>query len=93
LAARKDTTHAVYFERGTKRTFAAAIDWPGWCRQGPSETDALTALLAYGPKYAGILAGTRLGFVPPKDLSQVVVVRAEAPGGRRGISSGGWRGM
>jgi hypothetical protein len=34
----------------------------------------LAALLAYGPKYASILAGTRLGFVAPKDLAQLVVV-------------------
>jgi hypothetical protein len=34
----------------------------------------LAALLAYGPKYASILVGTRLGFVAPKDLTQLVVV-------------------
>jgi hypothetical protein len=61
-------------ECGAKRTFAGALDWPGWCRQGPNETDALAALLAYGPKYASILAGTRLGFVAPKDLAQLVIV-------------------
>ncbi len=64
----------VYLECGTKRTFAAALDWPGWCRQGRTETDALAALLAYGPRYAAILAGTRLGFVAPKDVTQLVVV-------------------
>jgi hypothetical protein len=64
----------VYLECGAKRTFAGALDWPGWCRQGPNEADALAALLAYGPKYASILAGSRLGFVPPKDLAQLVVV-------------------
>jgi hypothetical protein len=34
----------------------------------------LAALLAYGLKYASILAGTRLGFIPPKELTQLVVV-------------------
>jgi hypothetical protein len=68
------TSVAVYLERGAKRTFAGALDWPGWCRQGPNETDALAALLAYGPKYASILAGTRLGFAAPKELTQLVVV-------------------
>jgi hypothetical protein len=67
-------SHAVYLERGAKRTFAGALDWPGWCRQGPNETDALAALLAYGPKYAAILAGTRLGFAAPKEVTQLVVV-------------------
>jgi hypothetical protein len=64
----------VYLECGAKRTFAAGLDWPGWCRQGPNETDALAALLAYSPKYASILAGTRLGFAAPKELTQLVVV-------------------
>jgi hypothetical protein len=64
----------VYLELGSKRTFAGAIDWPGWCRQGPNEAEALEALRAYGPKYAAILGGTRLGFIAPKSLSQLVVV-------------------
>jgi hypothetical protein len=64
----------VYLECGKKRTFAAAIDWPGWCRQGRDESDALAALLAYGPKYASILVGTRLDFVAPKRLSQLSVI-------------------
>jgi hypothetical protein len=64
----------VYLERGAKRTFAAALDWPGWGRPGRDEADALAALLAYGPKYASVLAGTRLGFVAPKDLTQLAVV-------------------
>ena len=70
MAARVD----VYLECGSKRTFAAALDWPGWCRHGPTESDALAALLAYGPKYASVLAGTRLRFVAPKHLTQLVVV-------------------
>ena len=65
---------AVYLEAGKKRTFAAALDWPGWCRQGRNETEALAALLAYGPRYASIIAGTGLGFVAPKDLAHFVVV-------------------
>jgi hypothetical protein len=67
------TTIPVYLEAGRKRTFAGALDWPGWCRPGPNETEALAALLAYGPKYASILAGTRLGFVAPKDPARLVV--------------------
>lgn len=64
----------VYLEVGAKRTFACAIDWPGWCRHGPTEADALADLLAYGPRYAKILAGTRLGFTAPRGLAQLVVV-------------------
>ncbi|HEX6104930.1 MAG TPA: DinB family protein [Gemmatimonadales bacterium] len=68
------TSHSVYLETGAKRTFAGALDWPGWCRQGPHEAEALAALLDYGPRYASILAGTRLGFVPPNGPAQLVVV-------------------
>jgi hypothetical protein len=68
------TSVAVYLEEGGKRTFAGALDWPGWCRHGPSETEALGALLEHGPRYASILAGTRLGFVAPKALGQLAVV-------------------
>jgi hypothetical protein len=64
----------VYLECGAKRTFAGALDWPGWCRYGSNEAEALEALLAYGPKYASILAGTGLGFTAPKDLAQLTVV-------------------
>lgn len=64
----------VCLECGTKLTFAGALDWPGWCRQGRDESEALTALLFYGPKYAAILAGTRLGFAAPKHLSQLSVI-------------------
>ena len=64
----------VYLERGTKRTFAGALDWPGWCRHGADDSEALAALLDYAPKYASILAGTRLGFVAPSALRQLSVI-------------------
>jgi hypothetical protein len=64
----------IYLECGKKRTFAGALDWPGWCRQGSNDSEALAALLAYGLRYASILSGTRLGFVAPKHLSQLSVI-------------------
>ena len=64
----------VYLERGAKRTFACAVDWPGWCRSGRDEAAALNALCAYGPRYARALKGTRLGFAAPKDPSALRVV-------------------
>jgi hypothetical protein len=65
---------AVYLEEGKKRTFAGALDWPGWCRKGRNETEALAALLEYGGRYGAILSGTKLSFVAPKELSQLTVV-------------------
>lgn len=70
---RSGPTIAVYLERGSKRTFACAMDWPGWCRSGRDEDAALGALLASAPRYAAALKGTRLGFVAPKDVSSLRV--------------------
>ncbi|HEX9124179.1 MAG TPA: hypothetical protein VF984_12635 [Actinomycetota bacterium] len=56
----------VYLEMGAKRVFAGAIEWPGWCRSGRDETEALDALDAYAPRYAEVLRGSRLGFRAPK---------------------------
>jgi hypothetical protein len=64
----------VYLEVGSKRAFAGAIDWPGWCRAGRSEDDALEALLAYGPRYARAIHGTRIAFTPPEQLRTLEVI-------------------
>jgi hypothetical protein len=64
----------IYVESGTKRTFAAAVDWPGWCRWGRSEQEAVDALLAYGPKYEAVLADTGLRFTAPSRRSDLNVV-------------------
>jgi hypothetical protein len=52
----------VYLEVGSKRTFASAAGWPGWCRSGKTEQAALEALAAYAPRYAEVakLAATPL---------------------------------
>ncbi len=64
----------VYLEIGQKRTFAVALDWPGWCRSGRDEASALQALYDYGPRYAHVLQRTRLGFHAPSKASALVVV-------------------
>ncbi len=64
----------VYLERGSKRTFAGAIEWPGWSRGGTDDASALQALLDYAPRYARALKGTRLGFTPPTSVSAFRVV-------------------
>ncbi len=72
---RKLTTQLnVYLEVGSRRTFAAAIDWPGWCRMGPDEATALQTLFDYGPRYARILRPARLGFQVPNAVSAFAVV-------------------
>ena len=64
----------VYLEIGSKRVFAAALDWPGWSRGGRDEAAALRALLAYGPRYALALRDSGLDFTPPTRDSALAVV-------------------
>jgi hypothetical protein len=59
------TATPVYIELGAKRALACAIDWPGWCRVGKSEEQALEALAAYRPRYAVVAA--LAGLAPPSD--------------------------
>lgn len=65
----------VSVERGAKRAFAAAVDWPGWCRAGRTADAALAALGDYAARYAPVAA--RAGFDLP--LADFVVVE-EVPG-------------
>jgi hypothetical protein len=72
MVSRSDSD--VYLEVGSKRVFACAVDWPGWCRSGPDETTALQHLLEYGPRYAAVIRSARLGFQPPTQPGQLRVV-------------------
>ena len=65
---------SVYLEIGQKRTFAGAVDWPGWCRAGRDEAAALQALCDYGPRYARVLHGATIDFQPPAEISEFNVV-------------------
>jgi hypothetical protein len=66
---------AVYLEIGKKRTFAGAVDWPGWCRSGRSEAEALDRLIAYGHRYAAILGRSQPVFRAPADVTVLRVVK------------------
>lgn len=68
----------VYIERGTKRAFAGAIDWPGWCRIGHDEDAALHSLVEYGSRYAQILHSADIAFQPPAATSALAVVERVA---------------
>jgi len=57
---------AVYLEAAPKRTFAGALEWPGWCRSGRDEASALQALFDYAPRYQRALREARLDFEPPE---------------------------
>ena len=72
--ARSSNKIDVYLEVGKKKTFAGAVDWPGWCRNGGDEESALQALLDFGSRYARVLHTSRLGFKAPGDVSAFVVI-------------------
>lgn len=63
----------VYLEIGKIRTFAGALDWPGWCRSGRDEVSALQALIDYGPRYAAVMQDTQLQLHLPSSISDLEV--------------------
>lgn len=68
------STLDVYLEVGTRNTFVAALDWPGWCRVGRDEASALRTLFEYGPRYAAVLRLAGLVFQAPGSVSAFAVV-------------------
>ena len=72
----------VYLEVGKKKTFAGALDWPGWSRSGRDEVRALDALLEAGSRYAKILHSSNLEFDLPQGIERFnVVERLEGSAG------------
>jgi hypothetical protein len=69
----------VHLELGRKRTFACAVDWPGWCRSGRDELGALEALVAAAPRYAPVAA--EAGQVFPSSVAlDALTVSERLPG-------------
>ena len=64
----------IYLESGTKKVFAAALNWPGWSRSGRDEAEALAALLEYGPRYARAVMATGLPFDIPATVADFTIV-------------------
>jgi hypothetical protein len=67
----------VVLEITPKKTFASALDWPGWCRSGKDEEAALDALAGYAERYEPV--AQRAGVRFPSKVALSVVERA--PGG------------
>ncbi len=69
---------AVIVEAAPKRSFASALDWPGWSRSGKTPEEALEALSSYAPRYATVAKRAKVAFRPgPVD----VVERVKGSGG------------
>lgn len=65
----------IYLETGAKKTFACALNWPGWGRGGRGDEEAVQALLAYAPRYARPMQP--LGFKVPAEADLVIVERLQ----------------
>ena len=65
----------VAVEIGSKRAFASALDWPGWCRSGRTEQAALEAMAAYADRYAVVPAAAGVPFAPKTAVKFEIVDR------------------
>ena len=70
----------VVLEIADKRTFASALDWPGWSRGAKTPDDALEALLAYGPRYEAVAKRAKVAFTPPATVRGVDVIQRQSGG-------------
>jgi hypothetical protein len=52
----------VYLEVAMKRTFACAVEWPGWCRSGKTEELAIETLGVYAERYSAVVAAAGVDF-------------------------------
>lgn len=87
----------IGLEVGKRRTFACALEWPGWCRSGKGEEAAIETLLAYAPRYRAVAERAGLTLPGERELGAVdVLERAEgdattdfgAPGARYAWDTG-----
>ena len=67
------TVHVI-LEVASKRSFASAVDWPGWSRGAKTAEDALENLLAYAPRYARVARRAKLTFSKPATVAGFEVV-------------------
>jgi len=64
----------VALEVTPKRTFAVAVQWPGWARAGRDEAAALDTLVRAGPRYAAVVAAAGFDLEPPTAPTELEVV-------------------
>jgi hypothetical protein len=67
----------IALEIGKARTFALAVDYPGWCRNGRDEAAAIQSLYDYAPRYARVLEQAGIAFATPSSLTDLVVVERQ----------------
>jgi len=68
---------AVYVEVTPRRTFAGAVEWPGWCRSGKTVDDALQALAALDPRRGQVVELRFFSGLSVEETAEVLNVSAE----------------
>ena len=62
---------AIVIEAAPKKTFASALDWPGWSRSGKTQDAAVEALLSYAPRFEAVAREAGLTFPTSFDVEIV----------------------
>lgn len=67
-------TTRVLVERGNKKVFATAVDWPGWSRGAKTNEEALARLIEYGPRYKRSVGTAAASLELPRSITDLDVV-------------------
>lgn len=70
----------VVIERGKKRAFASALDWPGLSRSGRDDQDAINSILGYVDRYRAVTRLAEVGGIDDLLSSQHVVDHLQGTG-------------
>lgn len=76
--SKADSPIAVVIEAAQKRSFASALDWPGWCRGGRTPEAAVAALAAYAARYRAVAATAGLRMPSVSGVASFEVVEEVA---------------
>ncbi len=71
--------YPMYLEIGQKKSYAGAVDWPGWGRVIKDPSEAAQMLLDYAPRYAAAMKLGKVDFKPPQSVDDFKVIE-EHPG-------------
>lgn len=81
-------TIRVAIETSPKKSFATAVEWPGWSRSGKTPELAIEALAAYAPRYARVAAEAGEPFPAAEAGDPATFEVVEAVAGDGGTSFG-----
>jgi len=87
--ARSNDLTTLYLEVGAQRVFACAVEWPGWCRSGKNEEQALDTVAAYAERYATVAREAGVTFPDAQAVAFQVVERLPGTAGHTDFGAPG----